>query len=240
LDPEYGKRYRQLYDRHWWWRAREAAVLSVLRRHFDRKRRVRILDIGCGDGLFFDALEEFGEVEGLESSAALVSPQAPYRSRIHIASFGTSFLPGKKYDLITMLDVLEHLSDPEGALRHAASMIAPAGALLVTVPAFRLLWTNHDVINHHRTRYRRKTLRPLLLKAGFEIVDEYYWFQWTCPVKLVQRVVEKAFDIAPSVPSVPPEWVNGLLYRLACLEQTTLSRCRIPFGSSLMVYCRIL
>jgi len=219
LDPEYGRRYRELYERHWWWRSREAAVLGVLLRHLGEKHDARILDVGCGDGLFFGPLAEFGDVEGVEFSEALLDPKGPYRSRIHVAAFDESFQPGRAYDLILMLDVLEHLPDAEGALRHAASLLRRGGALLLTVPAFQILWTNHDVINHHLIRYRRKTLRPLLEKSGLTAVEERYWYQWTCPVKLAQRAAEKILRPKPKPPSVPPDWMNGLLYRITRLEQ---------------------
>ncbi len=238
MDPEYGKRYRELYERHWWWRSREAAVLSVLRRRWQPPPGARILDVGCGDGLFFGPLEEFGEVEGLESSAELVSLHGAYRARIHVAPFNADFCPGKQYDLLLMLDVLEHLPEPAGALRHAASLLAPGGVLVLTVPAFLLLWTNHDVINHHRTRYRRKTLRPLVRAAGFQIFEERYWYQWTCPVKLAQRCRETLFRLPPALPAVPPSWLNLLLYRLSRLEQKTIAGWGAPFGSSLMMCCR--
>jgi SAM-dependent methyltransferase len=228
-----------LYERHWWWRSREAAVLGVLRRHLGEKHGIKILDVGCGDGLFFGALAEFGDVEGVEFSEALLDPKGPYRSRIHVAPFDKDFQPGRAYDLILMLDVLEHLPNAEGALQHASSLLARDGALLLTVPAFQILWTNHDVINHHLIRYRRKTLRPLLEKSGLAVVDERYWYQWTCPVKLAQRAVEKILQPKPKPPSVPPSWMNGLLYRVTRLEQETLGAWGAPFGSSLMAYCRI-
>lgn len=64
---------------------------------------------------------------------------------------------GKDYSLILMLDVLEHLEDPVGALQHAVDLLTPEGTLLITVPAFMALWTNHDVLNHHLTRYTKRS-----------------------------------------------------------------------------------
>lgn len=238
MHPEYGQRYRELYRAHWWWRSREAAVLSVLRRNFVKRPAVQILDIGCGDGLFFDALSEFGEVEGVEPSAGLLNKEGKNFARIYAREFDASFQPGKRYDLILMLDVLEHLPDPSAALRHAASLLNDRGALLLTVPAFLLLWTNHDVMNHHRARYRRKTLHPLLRDAGLHVVKEAYWFQWTCPIKLIRRAAERVFHLEPRVPSVPPRWMNLLLEGFSRCEREIAGRLHIPFGSSLMAYCR--
>jgi SAM-dependent methyltransferase len=209
-----------------------------MREHLGPSTTRRILDIGCGDGLFFPALEEFGIVEGLEMSGDLVRPSGPYQARISVAPFDDKFKPGKEYELILMLDVLEHLADAGAAVRHAADLLATDGHLVLTVPALNLLWTNHDTINHHRTRYRRKTLRPLLRAADLVMIDERYWYQWTCPVKLGVRVMESVFRLRPRPPSIPPQWVNSLLFSLSRFEQRTLGAWGVAFGSSLVAVCR--
>jgi len=237
LEPEYAKRYRDLYARHWWWRAREEAILEVLRRHIAPKTRLRILDVGCGDGLLFDRLAEFGDVEGVEPDERLVNPKGRHQLRIRIAPFDANFRTSQCYSLILMLDVLEHLDNPREALCHAHSLLTPSGALLITVPAFQVLWTNHDVINHHRVRYRRGTIRPLIKQAGFAILEERYWYQWTCPVKLAIRLIESMSRRPPAVARVPPIWINRTSYWISRMEQQTLGAIGIPFGSSLMVYC---
>ena len=93
-----------------WWRAREAFLLAQLRRELAAGAE-RILDVGCGDGLFFDKLSEFGEVEGIEADGSLVS-RSGHHPAIHIGPFDESFSPPRRYSAILMLDVLEHLLDP--------------------------------------------------------------------------------------------------------------------------------
>jgi 2-polyprenyl-3-methyl-5-hydroxy-6-metoxy-1,4-benzoquinol methylase len=208
-----------------------------MHRHFLPNAGLRILDVGCGDGLFFSRLAEFGDVEGIEPDEGVVHPQGPHRARIRIAPFDTNFRSSEPYSLVLMLDVLEHLDNPGEALRHAHSLLAPAGALLLTVPAFQLLWTNHDAINHHRVRYRRGTLRPLLRQAGFAVLEERYWCQWTCPVKLAIRLSESILPRPPTIARVPPALINRLLYGISRIEQQTLGSVGTPFGSTLMVYC---
>ena len=122
MDPEFSQQYRQLYETHWWFRAREELILNILRREQPRDGWQSILDVGCGDGLFFSALQQFGHVEGIEPVAEVVSPDNPFKQDIHIGSFDANFQPGKKYGLILMLDVLEHLDDAVGALRHALAL----------------------------------------------------------------------------------------------------------------------
>ena len=82
MDPEYGALYRELYERHWWWRAREAVILDELSRLRPAGDWGRILDVGCGDGLFFPRLSELGEVVGVEPEAALLSDR-PREGEIH-------------------------------------------------------------------------------------------------------------------------------------------------------------
>jgi SAM-dependent methyltransferase len=232
---DYGECYRDLYEKHWWWRARERLILETLRRKQPPGGWKKILDVGCGDGLFFEPLSKFGEVEGIEPAEALISKTGVHRFRIHLGPFDESFQPGKQYSLILMLDVLEHLPDPVGALRHALALLASGGALLVTVPAFKMLWTNHDVINEHFTRFTKKTFRVLARQAGLRIQTERYFFQWVFPLKLATRVGERLMGLPPKPPAVPPRWVNGLLYGLSRLEQKTWGALPLPFGSSLMV-----
>jgi len=237
LDIQYGKLYRNLYQRHWWWRAREEALVKFLRANLKSQPQRKILDVGCGDGLFFDRLAEFGDVEGVEPDDRLIDKNGPHARRIRIVPFDKDFQSDTRYGLLVMLDVLEHLEDPKRALECAHALTNAGGSLLLTVPALQILWTNHDVINHHRLRYRRRTLFPLLHKVGFEIAEARYWFQWTVPAKFTIGVFQKVWPSEPKLPKIPPSWLNRLLYGFSRLEQETLGLTGIPLGSTLMVYC---
>jgi 2-polyprenyl-3-methyl-5-hydroxy-6-metoxy-1,4-benzoquinol methylase len=236
MDLTYGNDYRELYYKHWWWRAREAAILDVLYRRCPQGGWGNILDIGCGDGLFFDKLLEFGHVEGIETSANIVTSDGPHRHRIYVRPFDKDFQPGKQYSLILMLDVLEHVSNPVDVLRHALNLLTSSGRILITVPAFNALWTNQDVVNQHFTRYTKETLRNVAEKAGMLIEDERYWFQWAAPAKLVQRAVERLFHCRAVSPRVPPRPLNTALYLLSRWELSLANRVSFVFGSSLQVF----
>ena len=235
MDAKYGEAYRELFEKHWWWRSRSEMIVDKLRQLRPASGWKQILDVGCGDALFFDRLAEFGDVEGVEPSADLVNPGNPHRDRIFVCPFDANFRPNKQYSLILMLDVLEHLEDPVGALRHALDLLAPEGAVIITVPAFMALWTNHDVLNHHMTRYTKGSFRDLAQRSGLEILESRYFCHWTFPAKLATRVAEQVFRAEPKAPKIPPNWANQALFWLSLLEQKTLSVFPIPFGSSLMV-----
>jgi 2-polyprenyl-3-methyl-5-hydroxy-6-metoxy-1,4-benzoquinol methylase len=238
VDPAYGKAYAELYRTHWWWRAREIVVLREIRRALGvlaRAAKPRILDVGCGDGLFFDRLLEFSDVEGIESEAALLAPGNPHRSRIHIGRLDESFQPSSPYDVVLMLDVLEHIQQPVPVLRRALQLLAPGGKAIITVPAFQSLWTTHDDLNHHFVRYTKKTFRAIAEPAGMRITRERYLFQWTFLPKFAAHSVEAVVKPKPSVPKTPPRTLNGILAALSVSEAVLFENIPAPFGSSLLV-----
>jgi 2-polyprenyl-3-methyl-5-hydroxy-6-metoxy-1,4-benzoquinol methylase len=238
LREDYGESYKDLYERHWWWRARERIILDVLRARQPTHGWKRILDVGCGNGLFFDQLQQFGEVVGVEAAESLVSQDGTHRSRIHVGPFDSRLQLSSGFSLVLMLDVLEHLADPGAALRYALQLLVPGGTVLITLPAFNGLWTNHDVINQHCTRYTKKTFDKLAHEAGLPIEIERYFFHWLFPVKIAARLVEHISKSPPSPARVPNLWINKLLYRLSRFEDRSWGRLPLPFGSSLMVLGR--
>lgn len=238
MDPEYALRYRNLYEKHWWWRAREDLILETLEPLRAAGERGAILDVGCGDGLFFEELSRLGEVEGIEMDPTGVTPGGPWVDRIHVRPFDESFQPGKHYGLILMLDVLEHLQDPDSALCRALDLLEPEGTLLITVPAFQILWTSHDDLNHHLRRYSKTALASLIRRAGGEIRHAQYFYRWLFPFKLAAHFKEALLPAKPATPGLPPRWLNGLLFRMSRLEQKTFGAVPLPFGSSLLAVVR--
>jgi 2-polyprenyl-3-methyl-5-hydroxy-6-metoxy-1,4-benzoquinol methylase len=239
VDPTYGLRYAELYRRHWWWRTREAAILAELRRLRPPapSEGRRILDVGCGDGLFFDRLSAFGEVEGVEPDASLLRAEGPWRRAIHAVPFDEGFRPGHRFDAILMLDVLEHMQQPAAALRHALRLLAPGGVVIITVPAFQWLWTRHDDLNQHVRRYDRRSFKRMVHEAGggLRILRERYLFQWVVAAKLAVRGWEALRPGAPAPPSIPPAPINGVLAAVSRLELALARRVPLPVGSTLMV-----
>jgi SAM-dependent methyltransferase len=238
MNPEYALRYRELYEKHWWWRAREDLIMETLEHLIPPGAGGAILDVGCGDGLFFERLSRLGSVEGIEMDPTGVTTDGPWASRIRVQPFDESFQPARRYSLVLLLDVLEHFANPLPGLRRALELLEPRGAVVVTVPAFRALWTSHDVLNRHFTRYTRDSLGDLARRAGSRMESSRYFFQWMSPLKLAVRLTEAVLRPVPATPRIPPGWLNRALYRLSRLEQRTISRWPVPFGSSLLAVLR--
>jgi SAM-dependent methyltransferase len=231
VDPGYAAAYRELYERHWWWRAREMFLLERLRSAAGGEIGHRILDVGCGDALFFDELAAFGTVRGVEPDADVLS-EGPWRTAIHAGTLETFSTKGL-FDWILMLDVLEHVEEPERTLRRARDLARADASLFITVPAFQSLWTRHDDLNHHQVRYDHSTLSRLLIDCGWVPVEQSYFFHWLAPLKLLVRLKEKLVSGEPRVENVPPRPINQLAFAVSVLEERLLHRFHVPFGTSL-------
>jgi SAM-dependent methyltransferase len=237
MKQAYAGAYRELHERHWWWRAREAVLLRELADHAPPGGYSRILDIGCGDALLFDELRRFGEVWGVEPDASLLREDGPYRNRIHVGKFDRSFAAEDPFGLVLMLDVLEHMPDPLEALGRVADQLTPSGALLLTVPAFPVLWTSHDDWNEHVVRYTRSSLARLVEEAGLTMRSSRYLFHWLFPAKLVVRAIEAVRPDSRKAAALPPEWLNQALLRLSTFEERLFRGVPLPFGTSLLAWC---
>ena len=231
MDPRYAAAYPELYRRHWWWRVREEILLRKIGEILAGRPEARILDVGCGAGLLFDALEPFGRVEGIETDRAAVERAGKWRSRITCGELDASYTAGP-FDLILMLDVLEHLHDPQPLVERAGQLLTPNGRLLVTVPAFRWLWTSHDVLNHHARRYTAAGLRRAIEGAGLVVEDSRYLFQSLVAAKLFARLREAVTSPPPRVPAIPPPGINRAVQSWFRAEHALAGR--LPFGGSLM------
>lgn len=214
MDAQYALNYRELYENHWWWRARENLILMTMERLRPGKNWGSILDVECGGGLFFDRLSEFGEVEGVETNPCLVTQDNRWRHQIHISTFDETFQPNKQYSLILMLDVLEHFPHPAACLRRSEELLDSTGTLMITVPAFSCLWTTHDDLNRHFLRFKKKTFLDLISRTNLRIHDLQYFFHWMFAVKMIIHYKEKFFRKNLAIPKVPSPSLNVLLYRL--------------------------
>lgn len=235
MQAAYARNYRRLWDEHWWWRARRRFVLGKLEALNRRRPLKRMLDVGCGDGLFFDELSRFGEIWGVEPDESLVDPDGRWRARIRLEAFGADYRDERRYELILMLDSLEHIRDEDAALRAATALLEPDGALFLTVPALPSLWSAHDEANHHYRRYTKDTLRASLERAGLVPDDMGYYFCWPVPLMYGRKLSTRGqaeYEVAP-----PPAPVNKFMYALSVLEQT-LAPAGTPIGSSLFALCR--
>jgi len=149
-----------------------------------------------------------------------------------------SMFPGASYDMVALLDVLEHVPDDKGSLVAIFERLKPGGALLLTVPINPWMWSAHDVAHHHHRRYRTPEIRQLALDAGYdiELLSPFnsLLFPPIAAVRLVGKLTGKD-DSDDAMPSAP---VNKILDTVFGLEKDLIGRVPLPFGVSLIAVLR--
>ncbi len=238
MDRDYEQQTFQAEDRHWWYRGRRTVLERVLD-GLALGEPLRILDAGCGSGRNMVDLARRGTVTGVELSQPSVE-KARERGCGEVVEGSVLEMPfaDASFDLAVSLDVIEHLEDDLGALRELRRVVAPGGALLVTVPAYGWLWSGHDEINHHQRRYTMRSLRAVAEQAGWREERTSYFNSLLLPVAIVLRVLDR-FNRKTTESSldlwVPPELVNRTLEVPLTLESQLIAHGgRIPAGLSLL------
>ena len=183
-----------------------------------------------------DMLGGFGRVDAIEIDGAA---RALASSRLGHAVLDAPLpelpgVPNATYDLITILDVLEHVEDDRAALRSMAAKLKPGGKILITVPAHPWMWSAHDVVNHHKRRYTRRTLRTALTDAGLR-VEMLGWFNSLLfPLAAAARLAGRLTGKEDSDDKLPPAPVNRLFEAVFGLERYAVGRLPLPPGVSLV------
>ncbi len=234
---------RIVYDRmaaidqlHWWYRARREILSDLIRRKIALPPDARILEVGCGTGHNLEMLGGFGRVEAIEVDAA-AREIASQRLGGAVMASPLPELPGVpdgRYDLIAILDVIEHIDEDVAGLAALASKLKPGGRILITVPAFPWMWSAHDVVNHHKRRYTRGSLKALVGEAGLKL-DFISWFNSLLfPLAAAARLAGRLTGKEDSDDTLPPRPVNWLFEKLFGLERYGLGRLPFPPGVSLV------
>ncbi len=242
MDRDYELQTHQAEDRHWWYRGRRTVIERVLD-GLRLPQPARILDAGCGSGRNMIELARRGAVTGVELSETSVC-LARARGVGEVIQGSVLEMPfaDDSFDLAVSLDVIEHLEDDEAALRELRRTVAPGGCLLVTVPAYRWLWSGHDVVNHHHRRYTRRSMQRVAERAGWRQERTTYFNSLLLPVAILLRVLDR-FNTKTTESSldlwVPPAPLNRLLERPLELEAASIAHGgRIPAGLSLLTVFR--
>lgn len=234
---------RIVYDRmaahdstHWWYTARRDILADYLMREGDLPKNARILEIGCGTGHNLPMLAAFGAVDAIEidpaareiASARLGKPvgSAPLPELTGVDRGG--------YDLIAVLDVVEHIEDDVAALKAMAECLKPGGKILITVPAHQWMWSAHDVVNHHHRRYSKASLDKAIRAAGLEPRKLGYFNSLLFPLAAAARLAGRLTGKDDSDDSPPPKIVNSLFEAIFRLERHLVGRVPLSPGVSII------
>lgn len=244
MDPKAYEQMAKLEDEHWWFVGRRHILCRVLET-LNLPASAQILEAGCGSGGNLKMLSRFGKVWAIEKSE-LAHAIAQARG---IGTVEQGELPegipfaDQNFDLIALLDVLEHLDQERESLKALASRLTSTGYLMITVPAYSWLWSDHDEINHHKRRYTRRQLLAILNASGLEVEFLSYFNSFLFPliagIRLMQNLMGKLFHSQKTDDlKMPISWLNQLLTNLFAAEAYLIPKFSLPFGLSLLAVAR--
>ncbi|HLG18014.1 MAG TPA: class I SAM-dependent methyltransferase [Blastocatellia bacterium] len=237
---EYEEMYK-LETFYWWFVARRKLLASIIK-EISASGPSSILDVGCGTGINYSVLSKFGDAVSSDASEEAVEfsrrrgVTSLVRSRVESLSFASS-----SFDVITALDVLEHIDNDLAALEELRRIMKDRGLLVITVPAYGFLWSEHDEALHHRRRYAASELRNKLTRAGFEVERITYFITFLFFPILIMRFFNSLFkkSVHPKTSHIIlPAWLNRLLIWVLDFERVLLNWINFPFGVSLVCLAR--
>jgi SAM-dependent methyltransferase len=247
VERSYYDEYFFFEQDNWWFVSRRRILFTLLRRLLGPARDLEILDAGCGTGINLAYLEEFGRVTGVDVSEDAIR-FCRRRGHENAVEADLRSLPWEdgRFDLVTALDVIEHIEEDARAIRDLVRVTKRGGHLLVTVPAFPSLWSEHDEINHHRRRYRRAELRELLEREGMHVDRMTYMNTLLFPAAWMARTWQQLRRRIAGPPKTAPRTdfvnyhpvVNGILTAVFTAETPVVSTVGMPFGLSLVAVAR--
>lgn len=234
---------RVVYDRmaeldevHWWYRARRRILADLIARKVKLPANARILEIGCGTGHNVLMLKQFGTIDAVEidPAARAIASKRLGKAVVDAPLPQLTGIEDGAYDMVAILDVLEHVEEDEAALKSIARKLKPGGRILITVPAHPWMWSAHDVVNHHKRRYTMKSFRKVVRDAGLRWDVLTYFNSLLFPLAAAARLAGRVTGKEDSDDTLPPKAVNGLFEWLFGLERYAVGRVPLSPGVSIV------
>ena len=223
-------------DRHWWFEGRRVILRDLLKA---QDARGPVLEVGCGNGANLAMLEEFGRLTAVE-------PDESDRTRASGRGIGRVLqgsLPGHlpvdgPFGTVLALDVIEHVEDDLASVVAMRERLALDGLLVLTVPAYPWLWSDHDRVNGHYRRYTRESLTTLLERADMQVVRVSFFNSFLLAPIAAVRLLGRLIGQDGAGTGLPPTWINLTLLKLLGFESRLLGRSNLPAGVSLVAIAR--
>ena len=229
-------------EKHWYYAGKRELVRRWLTRVGPPKPSDVLLDCGAGTGRFAAEMEAVCRVLVLddhEESLRLLRERFKPEQVIALTG-GEVPLPDCSVDIVTALDVLEHVEHDAAAVKGFHRLLKPGGIALVTVPAGMALWSDWDVSLHHYRRYSRRELQAIFPDEQWEIVYLNYTNVLAYPLVWLLRRLRKQRPAGETQnrteDKLPAEWLNRLLKRI--FVGMAFWRIPFPFGLSLVLVAR--
>jgi SAM-dependent methyltransferase len=252
-NPEHFARLFEVEDRHFWFRARNDLIAGLLHSSVILvSRSPKVLEVGCGTGNTLRVLEEvFGPaaVTGMDLFEEGLQ-YARQRTTCQLVCGDVCQPPfSKKFDVVCLFDVIEHLPDDLAILRGVNRLLVRNGILFLTVPAHTSLWSYFDELADHKRRYESGELPRKLEQTGFEVEYQSGFMMSLFPLLWIGRRLNRWFGrggresddhdaLLRRELQINP-LLNQVLFRMISAENRVLKQGRrLPVGSSLLVIAK--
>ena len=230
--------YFKIEDNYWWFQGMRYIYNSYITIALQKELNPKILDIGCGSGLYTKSLSSFGETVGLdiESSNLILCRQKGFKKLVQAEA---NFLPfkDKSFDLIVSFNLIEHLSNDSDFIKEIYRVLKDSCRLILATSAFKFLWSCHDVSNEHKRRYSRKSLMRILENYfGMERIS-YTNFILFFPILIgiiIHNLLFRNINKVNGGFIRLPGFINKILLLILRLEALLIKQLNFPFGISLL------
>ena len=239
---------------HFWYRGRHKLLLNILQKEvlarFSKPNSLRGIDMGGGCGGWLEYLHThhagmFQQLALADSSMRALSLAEPV-----VGSFVERYqidlldLPwSDEWDIVFLLDVLEHIPDHLEVLRQVRKTMRPGGLLFVTTPALKFFWTYNDDLAHHQRRYSGRDFQSLGESADLQLLRTNYFMFFLSPALLLYRLLfhppksatpEQLQDNLRRSHESPPQIINEVLAQIFFAEASLTNFIGFPWGTSIL------
>lgn len=227
--------YDQLFaieERHWWFRGRRAIIHALFQHVSGERQGAEYLDVGCGSGR---NIEEFARGPAVGTEFAPDAVELARRRGVDCRQGDAQALPfgDGEFRIVSAFDVLEHVPDDHAAFTEARRVTRPGASMVVTVPAYQWLWSQHDETHGHKRRYTRKRLVAVAASAGWRARFATYFNTVLLPPIALVRAFRRGEGADTTDYSLTGERLNELLALPMRAEAQVIRRGgRLPAGVS--------
>lgn len=215
----------------WWFVAKRNKLIHYINTYL--KKESKILDMGCGTGIIMKKFQNLGfNICGIDKSSDAISfCKKRGLNNVKLGDGNNIPFENEKFDIVIALDILEHVDDDSLVLKEMNRVLKKGGKLIISVPAFKFLWTQHDIEVQHKRRYAKSNLESKIIQSGFKIKRINFGYVIFFLVLFISRIFSKKI-ITKSLKT--NQIFNKILIFLLWVEDK-LSFIPYPFGTS--IYC---
>ncbi|PZV13259.1 MAG: hypothetical protein DCF22_11080 [Leptolyngbya sp.] len=209
-DDQYQISYPDGVENHWWHLARNRLLEQKIKQL--SKQDASVLDVGCGRGITVKYLRSKGiDCIGVEPGEAKPLKIIERYLWVGKKAEELSEIERNRYSLLLLLDVVEHIANPELFLKDLVVLFPNLTHVIITVPACPELWSNYDEFYGHHRRYTITMVERLCQQLDWHLVWSFYFFQLLyLPARIIIKTSQKrAVDM--KAPQGIGKWIHLLL-----------------------------